>query len=136
MTNAQMLALVVGTLLPNIVAIVQQPTWPTWGRSLVAFVICLIVGFLTALTGGILTSADLLTNGLIVCVAALSTYEAFWKNIGITAAIETFTSKKVVQGTVIASAPAPVTVAPVAAVDAAPVTPADPAAPVTPAEGQ
>jgi uncharacterized membrane protein YqaE (UPF0057 family) len=36
MTDTQMWNLIVGVLLPPLIALVQRPTLPTWARSLIA----------------------------------------------------------------------------------------------------
>lgn len=92
MNDLTMWSLLVGTLLPLVVSVVQQPRWPDWLRALVTVAICIAVGAGTAFLEGNLTGRTWLSSALVVLVAALATYKGFWKQTGVTDKIESQTS--------------------------------------------
>lgn len=94
MTDLAMWTLLVGTLLPPVIAVVQQPQWSSRVRSLVSVATCLVAGGGTAWLGGALSGTSLVTTVLTVLVTALATYTGFWKPSGIAAAVEGVTSSK------------------------------------------
>jgi ABC-type uncharacterized transport system permease subunit len=98
MTDTQMWNLIVGALLPPLIALVQQPTFPPWVRSLIAVVASGVAGFVTVWVAGELTGRSVVTGVLITLVAAVSTYESVWRKIGVTGTVETATSPRPVRG--------------------------------------
>lgn len=92
MSNLQLWALVVGFLTPPVLAIIEQSGWSKTIRSLVAFGAALLAGAGTAYFQGDLTSRRFIEASLVVLVAAISTYQGFWKPTGIAPAIEKATS--------------------------------------------
>lgn len=92
MTNLSMWTLLAGTLLPLVIATVQQPGWSPRVRSLVTTGLCLVVGGGTAWLGDALTGQSVVTSVLTVLVAALATYQGFWKPTGIAPTVEALTS--------------------------------------------
>lgn len=91
-TNAVMWAGVVGFLMPILVSIVVQASWPDWAKSLVAFAASLIAGAGTAHFAGNLVGRDVVSNALIVFTVGIATYYGFWKPTGIAPKIESATS--------------------------------------------
>jgi hypothetical protein len=87
-----MWSLIVGFLLPPVLAIVQQTNWPDQLRAVVAFVACAAAGVGVAYFQGDLTGKRFVTAGLIVLTTALATYKSFWKPTGVAPTIETRTN--------------------------------------------
>ena len=94
MGNAEMWALVVGFVIPPLLAVIQQPKWTSLVRSLVMFAAALVAGAGTAYFAGSFEGKDAVSAVLIVLVTAISTYEGFWKKTGAAPAIEKATSPK------------------------------------------
>lgn len=92
MNDLQMWSLVVGTLAPTLIAVLQQPWWPKWARTVVTALFCLVAGGVTAWLSGELTGRGVATAVLLVLVAALATYRSLWKPSGVTDAIEIVTT--------------------------------------------
>lgn len=93
MTNLEMWALVVGFVLPPVLAVVQQTNWSNRLRAVVAFAACLAAG-----TGTVLVQKDhwdwseWVSTSLLVLVTAIATYRNFWKPTGIATGIEVKTN--------------------------------------------
>jgi hypothetical protein len=93
-TDTQMWALIVGVLLPPVVAAVQQPGFPTWLRSVIAVAASAVAGFVTVLVTGQLGGRSVVTAVLLTLVAAVSSYESVWKPTGIAPRVEAATSPR------------------------------------------
>jgi hypothetical protein len=89
-----MWSLVVGALLPVLVAVVQQARWPDWLRAVVTAVSCLVAGAVTAWLAGDMTGKTFVSSVLTVLVTALATYQGFWKRTGVAPAVERVTSRQ------------------------------------------
>lgn len=92
MSNLEMWALVVGFFLPPALAIVQQAKFSDPVRAAIAFVACALAGAGTAYFQGDLTGRRFVEAGLVVLVAAVSTYHGFWKPVAVAPAIEKATN--------------------------------------------
>lgn len=93
MTNLQMWALVVGFLLPPVLAVIQQTNWSDRLRAVVAFLACLVAGIGTVLVQlDHWDWKDVVSTSLLILVTAISTYHAFWKKTGIATGIEVKTN--------------------------------------------
>lgn len=94
MTQLQMWALLVGSLLPPLVAVVQQPGWSRGLRAVVGVVCSLVVGTVTVYLeqDGLDFGKDLVGTVLTVMVASQATYNNFWKPTGVAPAVESSTS--------------------------------------------
>jgi amino acid transporter len=93
MTVLEMWSLLLGSLLPLLLAVVQQPKWPQWLRVLVTVVICVVVGLGNVyFNGSLLHTTSIVEAILLVLVAALSTYHGLWKPSGIAPKLESATS--------------------------------------------
>lgn len=94
MTQLQMWSLIVGTLMPPLMAIIQQPKWSQPLRSLVMVGSSILVGAGTAFfeDGQNFHGKTILQSVLVVAVAAIATYHGFWKPTGIAPKIETATA--------------------------------------------
>jgi hypothetical protein len=89
-----MWAAIVGFIMPPIMSIIQQPSWSQSVRSIIMFIVSIIVGFGTAWFKGDLNGVDITTSILIVMVTGIATYQGFWKPNGVSPAIERATSPK------------------------------------------
>jgi len=78
----------IGTALPALVAVVNRAHWAGWIKAIVVLLSSLVVGFLTALFNGQLNGLGVSTAVLTVFLAALVTYQTWWKPSGIAPAIE------------------------------------------------
>jgi hypothetical protein len=91
--------LVVGVVLPWLTAVVQQPRWTVTQRKVVAIVIAVIGGLLTALANGTLDEGrTVLSTFAALLVASQATYRGLWKGT-VATAIEYATSPKTQQQT-------------------------------------
>lgn len=92
-TDITLTSIVVGSLLPNVIAIVVQPTWRKEARGLVAFGVCVVTGLLIALLqGDIGRSEDVAASVVAVLVTSQVLYQALWRPSGIAPAIEQVSS--------------------------------------------
>lgn len=92
MTDLQMWTLITGALLPPVIAILQQPKFRNGLRAFLTGAVCCAVGFVTVYIQGDLSGKRIVSAILTVAVAALSTYQGFWKPSGIAPAIEKATA--------------------------------------------
>lgn len=92
MTNFQMWSLIVGFALPPVLAVVQQTSWSSRLKAVVAFVASAVAGAGVAYFQGDLTGRRFVEAGLVVLVTAVATYQSFWKPTGVAPAIETKTN--------------------------------------------
>lgn len=91
-TDLAMWNLLLGFLLPLVVAIVQQPKFSDPARALVTFVACVFAGAGTAYFEGSFTGRGIVSSILLTLVVALTTHRNFWKPSGVTPRIEAATS--------------------------------------------
>lgn len=85
--------IVVGTLLPNVIAIVVQPHWRGEVRGLVAFAVCVVAGLVVAtLQGDLGDGRDLATSVVAVLITSQVLYQTLWRPSGIAPGIESGTS--------------------------------------------
>ena len=82
----------VGALLPTVVALINQPRWPSWARAIMTALTCAAAGAVTAAAAGEFTGRTWLESAGVVFAAALATYHAWWKPSGVTGAIEKATA--------------------------------------------
>jgi hypothetical protein len=92
MTDAQLWSLIIGALLPNVIAVVNQPRWSTTLRTITMVFICSIAGVITVLLNGGIGGKSLVSSILIMIVAAVTFYREVWSRLGVTQAIENATS--------------------------------------------
>lgn len=84
----------IGPFLPPLIAVINQPQWPRWGRSLATVGVCAVVGTITAAAGGDLLGLSWPAAVLACASAAITSYHAWWKRSDITVAVERATSPK------------------------------------------
>ncbi len=88
-TDITLTGVVVGSLLPNVIAIAVQPTWRSETRGLVAFGICAVAGLLIALLqGDIRHGQDVAAGVVTVLITSQVLYQTLWRPSGIAPAIE------------------------------------------------
>ena len=92
MTNLDLVSALVGVLLPPLVAVVNQPRWPSWARALVAVVSSVAAGGMTAWVAGDLAGMSGLRAVLVVVAATLAAYRAWWQPSGIAPWLEHLTA--------------------------------------------
>lgn len=92
MTNQDMYAAILGTVMPAIIAFVNQRRWPNWVRGLVALGLSIITGFLASYFRGNVFGGDWVRTALVVATAAVVSYHVWWKPSTIAPAIEVATS--------------------------------------------
>lgn len=97
--NAVIIGLVVGSLTPLVISLVQQPTLSTRTRKIVATSVSVVVGVLLAASTGDLTGIDNLADftnlvGIVgaVWAAAETFFQKVWKPAGVTDTLEQVTS--------------------------------------------
>lgn len=87
-----MWSLVVGFLLPILIAVIQQEAWASWLRSVVMFVVCLIAAAGTVYFQGRFDVQDYITSALLIVVTAIGTYKGIWQPTGIAPVLEHVTT--------------------------------------------
>lgn len=87
-------AAVLGALMPPLVALVNQPAWPSWAKALVALVSCIGVGTGTAWAAGGLSGIGWPAAVAVAFLATQKAYRAYWHDSGIAPWIEQITSPK------------------------------------------
>jgi hypothetical protein len=94
MEDLQNWTLLIGALLPPLIAFIQRPGWSNRARAIVTVVVCVAVGFVgTYLEGdGLQWDGDLVGACLRVLLAAQATYIAFWKPTQVAPKIELATT--------------------------------------------
>lgn len=84
---------VVGSLLPNLIAVIVQPGWRREVRGLATFGVCVVAGLLIALLEGRLGDGrDVAASVVAVLIASQVLYQTLWRPSGIAPAIERATS--------------------------------------------
>ena len=94
MSNLVMWNLIIGFLIPNLIAVLQQPGLKKWIRAVITAVVSIVCGFLTAYFNDQLNFQDIVGSILVVGVAAITFYKGFWKPTGVAPAIEQNTTPK------------------------------------------
>ncbi len=84
MSELEMWSLVVGFILPPVLALVMRKGWSDALKASVAFAACLVVAAGNAYLNNQLDLSDWVKSALITLVLAVSTYKGFWKQIGVT----------------------------------------------------
>lgn len=92
MSNLVMWNLIVGFVVPNLIAVVQQPKWNQTARAWFTIVACVIFGAGTAYFNEQFNFGDIVGSILTMGVAAITFYKGFWKPTGVAPAIERATS--------------------------------------------
>ena len=94
MTDFEMWSLLVGFLLPPMVAVIQQKSWSDSVRAMVTFACCIVAALGICYFSAMLDGKGIISAVLTILVTAVATYKAFWHKIGISDVIEKLTSRK------------------------------------------
>lgn len=94
LTDLQMWSLLVGSLMPPLVAIIQQPRWPDWFRAVVGVASSIVAGGVTTwLTyEDALWERPMVSAMLLVAVASWASYRNFWRPTNVSPTIEAKTT--------------------------------------------
>lgn len=93
MSNLVMWNMIVGFLMPNVVALIQQPRFSTQARAAITALASVLGGLGTAYFTDQFTIGDVVGSILVTGVAAITFYKGFWKPTGVAVGIENATSK-------------------------------------------
>jgi hypothetical protein len=86
-------SIIVGSVLPNLIAVMVSPSWRSELRGLVTFLICTLAGAAIAwLQGDLASATDVGAAVVAVLVTSQVMYASLWKPSGIAPAIEQKTS--------------------------------------------
>jgi phosphotransferase system glucose/maltose/N-acetylglucosamine-specific IIC component len=92
-TDLTLTSIVVGSLLPNLIAVAIQPGWRKEVRGLAAFGICIVAGTVVAVLQGEIGDGRTLAASVVgVLVTSQVLYTTLWKPSGIAPIIERATS--------------------------------------------
>lgn len=92
MENKDLMALVVGAVLPPLIAVITQMGWTARVKSVVALLVCALAGAGTAYYDGTLSVVDVGRSIMLVIISTQTFYRAFWKPTGIARMVEAVTS--------------------------------------------
>lgn len=81
MTDAAMLALVIGFLSPLVLNFIVSAVWPSWAKALAAFAWSVVTGVLTIWVLGAWNGLTLISTILLILVVSITSYQNFWKQI-------------------------------------------------------
>src|SRR6478735_2494661 len=81
MTDAAMLALIIGFLAPLVLNLIVNATWPKWAKSLVAFAFAAVAGIVTAWITGAFEGLSIVSTILLILVVSITSYQNFWKQV-------------------------------------------------------
>lgn len=81
-------AAVVGFFLPGLVSIINRAEWKPWLKAVIALLVSVVVGSVTALLSHGFTGATWLQAIGVVFAASQAAYHLWWKNSDITDWIE------------------------------------------------
>ena len=79
--NLAMWSGIAGFLAPLLVALVQQPGWPSFVRALVLLAGSIGLASVTAALEGKLTGERWVASSLLIASTAIVTYQSLWKNV-------------------------------------------------------
>ena len=83
---------IVGTLLPIVIALVNQEHWPPWLKGAVTATLAVIAGLLTAWGAGSFTGGSPVVSVVVVLLTASGAFQSFWKPTRFADLIETTTT--------------------------------------------
>lgn len=81
MTDAALLAVIIGFLSPLVLNFIVSATWPAWAKSLAAFLFAAVAGVLTAWITGAFQGLSIISTVLLILVVSITAYQNFWKQI-------------------------------------------------------
>jgi hypothetical protein len=80
--GTDLLNVAVGFSLPLLLAIINQPRWPSWFKALVMAASCLLIALARMAMDG-LSAAFTLRSALLLIIYTGTAYNTFWKPLGI-----------------------------------------------------
>lgn len=92
LTTQDMWTILVGFLMPILVALVNQTHWSKPLRAVVSFAICIVVAIADVLIQGSWNGHDLTRTLVLIAFVAYTSYQLFWRPSNIAPAIEAATS--------------------------------------------
>lgn len=92
MSDTDMIAAIVGFVLPLAASIVMQAAWPSVLKGVVTLVCCVLAGFATAYYTGSIDGMSVPRAILIVFFTAMGSYHTFWKPTQIAPKVEAATT--------------------------------------------
>jgi hypothetical protein len=81
MTDAALLAIIIGFLAPLVLNLIVSALWPSWVKSLAAFAFAAVAGVLTAWVTGAFQGLSILSTILLILVVSITAYQNFWKQV-------------------------------------------------------
>lgn len=81
MSEAGMLALVIGFLAPLVLNFIVNATWPKWVKPLVAFAFAAVAGVITAWITGAFEGLSIVSTILLILVVSITSYQNFWLKV-------------------------------------------------------
>lgn len=81
LTDATLLAIVIGFFQPLVLDFLIQSTWSSKQKALAAAGFSVVTGTLTALFAGAFTGLSIVTTILLVAVVSISAYKGLWKQV-------------------------------------------------------
>jgi hypothetical protein len=92
LTTQDMWTILVGFLLPNVIALINQTHWSKPLRAIVSFVVCVLTAIIDVIIQGNWNGHDMTRTLVLIAFVAYTSYQLFWKPSNITPAIESATS--------------------------------------------
>lgn len=84
MTDAAMWAVIVGFVSPIALKFIVSAAWPSWAKTLTAFLFAAVVGTITAVIAGAYAGLGIPSTILMTLVVSITAYQNFWRPIGTT----------------------------------------------------
>ncbi len=84
-------SLLVGALLPVLIAAVNRAAWPGWAKLACSATVCLIASAVTAFLNGSLNGDDVVGSLILIGFTTYSTYHWAWKPSGVAQRVENAT---------------------------------------------
>jgi hypothetical protein len=94
LSTADMWTILVGFLLPNVIALINQSHWAKPLKAIVSFVVCVLTAIIDVLIQGNWNGHDITRTLVLVAFVAYTSYQLFWKPSTIAPQIEAATSTR------------------------------------------
>lgn len=94
LSTADMWTILVGFLLPNAIALVNQSHWAKPLKAIVSFAVCIVTAIIDVLIQGNWNGHDIGRTLVLVAFVAYTSYQLFWKPSTIAPQIEAATSTR------------------------------------------
>lgn len=92
MTTLAMWQLIIGTLVPPVIAVVQRPHFPGWLRVFIMLVLSVAASIVVLAVRNELDMTNWLHTAGLVVLGAIAAYHGIWKPSGIAPSIEVATT--------------------------------------------